>query len=505
MEVVSACPLPVGSIVWQAWSGAVVLSVVAKATFLLSPEGSRLAEAQDPILDADQYWNDDPREALRAATDLVPFKRRAEIVLVGHAYAPRGSPVRSVTTRVCAAGADKLLEVFADRVFTLDGFVRQASGPFAKSPLTWRYAAGGPGTWNPVGIRQDAPPDPYGQRLMPRIQPAGLQITRPDQVIPVIGYGPISPAWPERVAKLHRHAHAWDPRSWNQRPLPQDIEAAYFNVAPSDQHVDAIRAEERILLENLHPDYPRLVTNLSPVTPEAVVERPGQAAEVVPFVCDTMWIDTDRGTCTLSWRARIVLAAANAPGRVEVRLAGDAAVAEAVPIAASTPPPAAPVGATPSAPAPAPPATAPAAPAARVHDPSSIERCAAIAAACALRPADTLVILEQHGLSEDDWDELEHRWSSVLKKDAAEARTDRLDAYDQAYVAQIEKERGPITPEAYARLALAHQRDRDALTRALRELGLPWGASQRIQRVFEERMKKDPALADRVRAAMKER
>jgi len=114
-------------------------------------------------------------------------------------------------------------------------------------------------------------------------------------------------------------------------------------------------------------------------------------------------------------------------------------------------------------------------------------------------------ILAANGLSEDDWDAFEHRWMQVLKKDAEQSRSDRLAAYDDAYVARMEEERGPITPEAYARLVLAHQRDKDALTRALRELGLPWGATPRIQRVYSDRMAADPALAERVRVAMTQR
>jgi hypothetical protein len=516
MEVASTGPLPVGSIVWQAWSGAFVLSVVCKATFRLRSVESPLAEAQDPIVPTDRYWHDDPREALRAPTDLVPFKRRAEVILVGHAYAPHG-PARSVLTRLCVAGADKLVDVFSERVFTMEGQLREASPPFVKSPLVWRYAAGGPGTSNPVGIASDATPDPYGQRLIPRFQPPGLHITRPDQVIPTLGYGPIAPTWPERITKLYHHAATWDPLRWNQRPLPRDIDVAYFNAATADQQVDAIRADERIVMENLHPDYPRLVTNLAPVTPEAVVERPGQPAEAVPFVCDTMWIDTDRGVCALTWRARILLDSPNAPGRVLVkangaveeaypvpaaaaRVAERTAVAPSVAPAPSVPAPAATTAAAPVAPSPPVTTAAPAG----APDPASIERCAEIAASCALRPGDTAAILQKAGLSEDDWDALEHRWAQVLKKDAEQFRTDRLAAYDGAYVARLEAERGPITPEAYARLALAHARDKGALTRALRDLGLPWGTTARIQRVFAERMAADPALAARVNAAMKE-
>lgn len=512
MEVVSVCPLPVGSVVWQAWSGAVVLTVVCKATFRLRAVESPLAEAQDPIVEVDRYWNDDPREALRWATDLVPFKRRADVVLAGHGHAPHGVAVGSLVTRLCVAGIDKCIEIFSDRVFTHDGRVRGVSPPFVKSPLVWRYAAGGPGTSNPVGIQPDGPPDPYGQRLLPRLQPAGLHITRPQDSIPTIGFGPIAPTWPQRLEKLNRHAATWDHQRWNQRPLPREIDAAYFNAATADQQVDAIRPDERLVLENLHPDYTRLVTNLAPVTPEAVVERAGQPVEAAPFVCDTMWIDTDRGVCALSWRARIILDSPDAPGRVVVRLAearGVAAPATFVerPVVAATvaeaaaaaPVARAPSATEPAAPSPPSPSPAPA------PDPWSIERCAQIAASCALRPADTAAILLAQGLSEEAWDAFEHHWSQALREDAAQGETTRLAAYDRAYVARIEEERGPITPEAHARLALAHERDRGALTRALRELGLPWGATPRILRVFAERMAADPKLAERIRAALLER
>ena len=511
MEIVSACPLPVGSLVWRAWSGAVVLTVVCKATFLLRSIESPLAEEQDPIVDADRYWNDDPREALLAATDLVPFKRRADIILVGHAFAPSSDPVRSLRARLCVGGVDKIIEVFGDRVFTHEGVLREGSR-FARSPIHWRHAAGGPGTSNPVGIRHDAPWDTYGQRLLPRLQPPGLHVTGPE-VIPAVGYGPIGPTWPERLEKLYRHAGSWDHRGWSQRPLPKDIDAAYFNAATADQQVDAIRADERIVLENLHPVLPRIATNLFPVTPEAVVERPGQPAEAVPFLCDTMWIDSDRGVCALSWRARIILSAPNAPGRVLVRLGGvpaapilggGAGPRSTVPLgspAGSAPMPSFPTPVGTSTGAPAPVATgSPALP----PDPFAIERCAAIAASCARRAVDLAAILGANDLSEDEWDALEHRWAQALRLDAQQGRADRLAAYDRAYVARLEEERGPFTPEEYARLALAHERDRAALTRALRDLELPWGATPRIVRVFSERMVEDPALTERVRAAMAE-
>lgn len=523
MDVASACALPVGSIVWQTWSGAVVLTVVAKASYLLRSVESRLAEKQDPIIAADRTWYDDPREALWLANDLVPYKRRAEVVVVGHAQAPHGVPVRSLRARLSVAGIDKSIEIFPDRIFSHTGQMREGS-PFAKVPLRWQHAAGGPGTPNPIGIWRDAPPDPYGQRLAPRFQPPGLRVTSPSDPIPTLGFGPIAPTWPDRIAKLHHHAHTWDPRRWHERPLPKEIDAGFFNAAPPDQQVDTIRADARIELENLHPDLSHLTTHLAPVVPEAIVERPGRPEEVVPFVCDTMWIDADRGVCTLTWRARIILEGRHAPGVVRVAATGAPPPEEAAPVAASSAvqPPAPSASPSVHGTAASPPVAAPTA-APRMESPAPpqsppppqwkpghpverfpIEHCAIIAASFARSPADGAKTLERYGISEDDWDAIEGYWTQVLKKDAAEYEDRRLWVYDRAFVMRLEELRGPITPEEYARLTLAQARDKGALTRALRDLGLPWGASQRIQRVYDERMVANPHLAAAVRAAMSE-
>jgi hypothetical protein len=69
-----------------------VLTVVCKATFTLKPGESPLSATQEPVCTADVMWEGD-RGSLRAASDLVPFKRRVDGVVVGHAHAPQGKPV----------------------------------------------------------------------------------------------------------------------------------------------------------------------------------------------------------------------------------------------------------------------------------------------------------------------------------------------------------------------------------------------------------------------------
>ena len=71
------------------------------------------------------------------------------------------------------------------------------------------------------------------------------------------------------------------PRRGAGLPLPADLDNGFFNVAPPDQQTDAIRANERVVLENLLRDHPRLVTSLAPVTParaDRAHPRPGAGA-----------------------------------------------------------------------------------------------------------------------------------------------------------------------------------------------------------------------------------
>ena len=317
MDLVSSRPFCVGSILWQPRPGAFMLTVVCKVTYVLLSGESRLASDQDLPNEADDHWNDDERRSLHAASDLVPFKRHADVILVGHAYAPRLQPVSMVTARLIVGKLDKTIEIHADRVWTKRGELREGA-PFVKMPLLYERAGGGPETSNPVGVRADARPDLYGQVPIPNLQPSGLHVSRQCEEIPAIGFGPIAPQWPGRAAKLFSHAAGWDQRRWNERPLPEKLDAAFFNVAPPDQQVGEIRSDEQIVLENLHTAHARLVTRLPGISPRAVVERGGAAPQELRMRCDTLTIDTDRAVCNLVWRGQVMLARPDEAGQVRI-------------------------------------------------------------------------------------------------------------------------------------------------------------------------------------------
>ena len=320
MEVTSISPLRVGSLVWQSSEGRFVLTVVCKATYTLTPEVSPLAAEQEGINERDNHWDDDPRRSVDAPGDLAPFKPRADVLLVGYAYAPRKTPVVSLKARLIVGAVDKTIEVFCQRLWTLEGALRLGAR-WSKMPLRYERAAGGPDTWNPVGVDSDARPDTYGQRVVPNLQPPELHLSQPGNVIRPVGFGPLSASWLIRRERLGERAPSWGDSGPLEFPLVDDeFDALFFQAAPLDQQVDTLREDERIVLENLHPEHARLVTSLPGVKPLAFIEIPGRAASELSFVADTLWIDTARGICTLTWRAQVAIEDPGQVGRVLVGL-----------------------------------------------------------------------------------------------------------------------------------------------------------------------------------------
>jgi len=482
MDLVSECPLRVASLLWQPRAGAFALTVVCKATYVLAEGVARLAPLQEEPFLRDRYRTDDARGGLACASDLAPFKRRADVLLIGRAPAPAGRSAPSFVARLVVAGVDKAVAV-------------------------------------------------QGARLL-------------------AGFGPIAPTSPERAGKLHHHAAGWDHHRWNELPLPDDIDAGYFNAAPPDQQVEEIPADARLLLENLHPGQPRLSTHLEALSPRAQVEAHGEPAYALRMRKDTLTIDIDRGRVSLVWRGCVPLLHAAQPGRVVVTLDGrgqgvaPSAAPSGVVLTAEIDVPRAlgqaalpfqegdargvgtvrPIALPSVVVAPAKlggttdidpamvrragvlpfaqGASAPLPPVEQVLPLATypIERCASIAASIARRKADKLAILERHELAPELWAELDRHWTEAIQRDAQRGKSSLLRAYDEAYVAQLEAERGPISVEEYARLTVAAERGVEPQT--LAELDVPRGAVLRLRRIWLEKTAESPALARRVREAI---
>jgi len=311
MDVVALGPFYVSALPWQRQSREWVLTVVCKATFDLAPGELRLSSSQEPINDEDNHWDDDPRRSVYSPNDLAPFRKGADVTLVGHAFAAHHQPCRSLLARMVVGSIDKAIEVHADR--TWSGEAQITDGPaFTHMPLRYERAQGGAGTKNPVGI-------PVAPGPLPNLHPARRRGTLQDDGSPV-GFGPIAAGWPQRESRLRRHRGSFPHATWHKQPLPDDIEIEYFNASPPDQRLPEITSDLDMLLEHLHPDHTCLSTRLPGLEPQAFVERPRGAPQEIRLVGDALWIDTDRAICTVTWRGQLPLAARDEPGRVLVAM-----------------------------------------------------------------------------------------------------------------------------------------------------------------------------------------
>jgi len=131
----------------------------------------------------------------------------------------------------------------------------------------------------------------------------------------------------------------------------------------------------------------------------------------------------------------------------------------------------------------------------------SLDRCAAVAASIARTPHARAQILEVERLSAEDFSEAERHWSELLLAEGRRGKRALLEVYDAAFVARLEEERGPIEVAEYARLVVASERGAEAAT--LADLGLPRGATMRIERVWLRKVRSEPALAKAVTQAVK--
>ncbi len=133
-----------------------------------------------------------------------------------------------------------------------------------------------------------------------------------------IGFGPIAAAWPLRRNKLGRNHFD---RDFARVPFGDGFDPAFFQVAPTDQRLESLRSDERISLTNLHAKHSLLVTALPGTKPRARIELSGVIPKEIALSPDTLWIDTDRAICTMTYRGKVDVQHPEQEGRVLVAIA----------------------------------------------------------------------------------------------------------------------------------------------------------------------------------------
>lgn len=258
-----------------------VLSVGVLACFPFASPADLLGEAG--------MWKLVAAELGGAPLDAGMPKAMREVLVTGSAFAPGKTPCPACRVRVQVGPIDKALDVFGDRHWLVGAPSDPA--PFLEMPVTYQNAFGGQGyNLNPIGKGFTPPEERGAPHPLPNIEDPRSPIRAPGDRPPPAGFGPYDPMWPQRQAAAGTYDERWLEEVYPG--YPDDMDLSAFNTAPEDQRTaEALRGDEAIRIENMHPDKAVLETTLPALAARCFVTQKGAAGEAfveIPMAVETV-------------------------------------------------------------------------------------------------------------------------------------------------------------------------------------------------------------------------
>ncbi|MFO0758400.1 MAG: DUF2169 domain-containing protein [Byssovorax sp.] len=249
-------PVPVGVLRFAGPNPA--LGVVVKVTLTYAEDApeeqvvvARLAEQQEPLSVNRFRKGPNGEDELAYASDFIPFKPLADVLLLGHAHgAPRPSSV----------APDGAPTTVVEVSFEIEGELSRAVDVVSQG-------------W----VEQIPLRPPYLRNAA-------------DATLPAPPVGPIAAE------------HILSPLPWH----PPDFDYQAYNAATPEQRIGEIPRDAKILLSGLSPRVPRRTVVLPGLAPRVICDLEGseKLAEVELF-CDTLIVDADRERMMLLFRGEI--------------------------------------------------------------------------------------------------------------------------------------------------------------------------------------------------------
>ncbi|MGQ9366159.1 DUF2169 family type VI secretion system accessory protein [Azospirillum sp. ST 5-10] len=287
------------------------VAVIVKASVGLVPEGAArpLPAALQGAPGPDAPYPDGAAKSLRYPSDLVPFKPRADVIVVGQCWAPAGRTVTAAPVAVTVGGRSKRLAVFGDREWVLGDDGRLAlspPAPFERMPIRWETAFGGPDYLrNPFGKGRAEEMDAEGRLRfpLPNVEDPDNLIGHPDAEPVPVGFAALPATSLFRAQKQGTRDKAWARR---RAPLPPaDFDWSFHNAAPDDQQIDGyLRGDEVLVFEGMHPVLRPYRTQLPGLAVRCFADanERGDGLTALSMALDTLWVDVDAEEAVLVWR-----------------------------------------------------------------------------------------------------------------------------------------------------------------------------------------------------------
>jgi uncharacterized protein YjbI with pentapeptide repeats len=249
-------------------------------------------DAPGALLDELAFWST-VADALgpSGAVDEGFAKVRGELLVAGSFFAPAGEPLGASYVRAKAGVADTRLAVIGDRLWRDHAPTEPA--PMTSMPIDWAHAFG--------GARFDR--NPYGKGIdplgaggpaipLPNIDHYGAILRSPADRPEPAGFLPMDVTFAQRRARAGTYDQRWLDEHFPG--LAPDAAPTFFNVAPEDQWIDGFfRGDEAILVENMHPERPRIEGRLPGLAARCFVTQrtpEGERFVEIPLRWDTVWL-----------------------------------------------------------------------------------------------------------------------------------------------------------------------------------------------------------------------
>jgi hypothetical protein len=267
MEIMNNTPFEVEAIPCMGPENKTVLTIIVKGTFDMIPDAPAIsASEQIPVAFGDEYYHEAEGGSVKFESDVAPFKPKADIVLVGRAYATKGTLKRAVDTSLRVGQIRKTIRVYGDRQWRLLSRLLPASPsdpqPFSSMDLVYERAFGGIDKEGGGFCEQNLVGCGFFEKKstkyldgapLPNLEdPNNLIRSWKDHPKPV-GFGFYGRTWMPRRCFLGTYDDKW--RKERSPDPPEDFRFDYYNGAHPDLQVTGfLKGDEEVELVNLTPD-----------------------------------------------------------------------------------------------------------------------------------------------------------------------------------------------------------------------------------------------------------
>jgi len=328
MEIENNTSFPEALMLGNGPDGFSTLTVIIKATFQFPQDSSKnatIASDQLPIAATDEFYDDDMQRGVRIEGDMVLFKSKADIVLVGTAYAPKEQAVSYCDTGLRVGKRVKKVRVYGERDWHYGSKVAltpSITRPqfFVTMELTYERAFGGIDESQGMLCKYNLLGKGYAgkkktkslhHKPLPNLEDPNNLIKSWDTHPMPAGYG----FWPKGCLPRSKYAGTFDEKWKEERAseMPQDFSFNFFNAAHPDLQVEGyLQGDEEVEMLNLTPQghikfqlsglYPKITIIKNADNSNGNSSVSGKKEEGIKPNLDTICFLPDEGIFYQVWR-----------------------------------------------------------------------------------------------------------------------------------------------------------------------------------------------------------